>query len=179
MANSVTPAATVRPANPRIGPIEFDVSTWVYATVTLMSLLVVYDGWGDLKGVIGIVIVVVGPTLALAMAHTFAEVLEHGVITGRQLHAGEKSSLLLDFLTYLLVSVPPLIVLAVMSLVFNASLTRSIQVMLYLGVASLGFWGALAGHRAGRTGWRLVLSGVAGLAIGLIVLAVQIALKPH
>ena len=40
----------------RIGPIPLDPSIWIYTTVSLMALLVVYDGWSELEGVGGIVL---------------------------------------------------------------------------------------------------------------------------
>lgn len=165
--------------NPRLGPIEFDVGTWVYVTVTLMSILVVYDGWQDLKRPLGIAAVVIGPTIALGTAHAFAEILESQVKTGRSTTAKEVRAALGEFAQFVLVAVPPLVLLVVTSLVFHQSPAESIRSMLVLGVASLAFWGAMAGSRVGLTGWRLWVSASVGLLIGLLVLLLQLILKPH
>lgn len=162
-----------------LGPLEFDAGVWVYGTVTLMSVLVVYEGWGDLKRPLGVLIVVVGPTIALAMAHVFADVLKHAVERGDTPVPGERRRILAHGLQYLLVGVPPLVVLAVTSLLLRQSAAESIRFMLLFGVLSLGFWGGLAGWRVGYRGWRLVASAVAGLLVGLTVMAFQIVLKPH
>ena len=43
-----------------------------YATIVLMSVLVVYDGWGQLASFAGAAVVILGPTLALAAAEWVA-----------------------------------------------------------------------------------------------------------
>jgi VanZ family protein len=58
------------------------------------------------------------------------------------------------------------------------SLNDSIRYVTALGALSLGFWGGLAGRRSGSSGWRLVLAVLAGLAVGGLVLALQIVLQP-
>lgn len=161
-----------------VGPFEINVRTWVYTTVTLMALLVVYDGWQDLKGPGGIALVVIGPTIALAAAHTFADYLEFSVVhgTGAPRNPGY---LIWDFVQFMLVAVPPLVVLALTSLVLQQNPSESLRSMLVLGVVSLGFWGGLAGWRVGLRRFRLAMAIAAGLGAGLIVLAFQLALKPH
>jgi hypothetical protein len=44
--------------------------------------------------------------------------------------------------------------------------------------ASLGFWGFLAGRRAGLTGWPLTGTVAFGLIIGIVVLVHQVVLQP-
>ena len=58
------------------------------------------------------------------------------------------------------------------------SLTTSVQIVLWLGVASLGLWAGVAGRRAGLVGWQLVRSVIAGLVVGMLVLALQVLLRP-
>jgi hypothetical protein len=162
-----------------VGPVEIRIATWVYATVSLMSILVVFDGWRELKSPAGIVIVVVGPTIALGVAHVFADVLQHHVVHGRAHRRHEVVELGWDLVQYLLVAVPPLLVFAVSYLVLDREPSQSIQSMLLLGAASLGFWGGLAGWRTGYRGWRLLLAVAAGLFVGMLVFAFQLVLKPH
>ena len=162
-----------------VGPFRINVRTWVYTTVTLMSLLVVYDGWQDLKGPGGIALVVIGPTIALATDHTFADFLDLTVVEGGITARRQWRTLAWDFAQFTLVAVPPLVVLALASLVLQQSPSDTLRSMLVLGVVSLGFWGGVAGWRVGLRSWRLILAIVAGLGAGLIVLAFQLALKPH
>ena len=171
--------STLSPQVLTVGPLEIRIATWIYVTVTVMSILVVYDGWSELSGPGGIVLVVVGPTIALGTAHVFADVLDHQIRHGRNHRRDEVAELFWDFLQYLLVAVPALVVLAVTYLVLGQSPSEAIRSMLMLGVLSLGFWGGLAGWRGGNRGWRLLAAIVAGLVVGLLVFAFQILLKPH
>ena len=173
------PSAPARsPVQPRLGPIEFDVRAWVYGTITLMSVLVVYDGWADLKRDLGVVLVLVGPTIALAAAHVFADVLDHQVDYGRPLTGREWRQVLGHGVDFLLVGVPPLAVFAV-ARVLGQDVTTGLQWTVFLGAASLGFWGYVAGVRVGYRGWRLLASTLTGLLLGLLIVGLQIALKPH
>jgi hypothetical protein len=43
----------------------------VYGTIIITSTLVIYDGWANLR-VLGAVAVILGPVVAMVIAHTFA-----------------------------------------------------------------------------------------------------------
>jgi VanZ family protein len=57
-------------------------------------------------------------------------------------------------------------------------MSEAIRSVLVLGAVSLGFWGDVAGRRAGLTGWRLMRAVMAGLLIGVLILALQVFLQP-
>ena len=78
---------------------------------------------------------------------------------------------------FLLLAVPPAVLTTIMS-VAGVSLTTCIQIVLWVGVASLGFWAGLAGRRADLTGWHLAMAVLAGVTVGLIVLGIQVLLQP-
>ena len=61
---------------------------------------------------------------------------------------------------------------------FGVSYSRAIQVDVLLGVISLGFWGGLAGRRAGLTGWPFIGAVLYGLAVGGVILALHTLLQP-
>jgi hypothetical protein len=46
----------------------------VYTTITLMSVLIIYDGWQNLRA-IDVVGIIVGPILAMFIAHIFSGIL--------------------------------------------------------------------------------------------------------
>ena len=54
----------------------------VYGSITLMSVLIVYDGWQQLRfrDVVG---VITGPVLAMFLSHLFAATLAQQVELGR------------------------------------------------------------------------------------------------
>ena len=78
---------------------------------------------------------------------------------------------------FLLLCVPPL---AIVTLLFavGVSITDSIRITLWLGVASLGYWGYVAGRRAGLVGRRLSELILGGLLIGVVILLLQVLLQP-
>ncbi|MFN8167412.1 MAG: hypothetical protein U0S36_01365 [Candidatus Nanopelagicales bacterium] len=162
-----------------VGRLRIDVAAWVYGTVTMMSVLVVYDGWGDQKRYLGVVAVVVAPVLALGLAHLFADVLDFHVRRHRPPSRHEWIHMLEHATQYLLVAVPPLVVLVVTGWLPGVDLRGSVVTMVWFSALSLGFWGWFAGRRAGLRGWRLLASSLAGLLVGLVVILLQVLLKPH
>ena len=148
----------------------------IYTTITLMSVLIVYDGWATLSFG-GVVSVIVGPMLAIFLGHVFGAVLGTRVELGRPLSRAERRTVLAEESRFLLLLVPPLTILGVLALA-GVTYTRIIQVIVVTGVLSLGFWGGVAGRRAQLTGWRFVASIAFGLVVGGLILALQAVLRP-
>jgi hypothetical protein len=148
----------------------------VYTTITMMSVLIVYDGWQHLQ-LFDVVGVIVGPVLAMFVSHVFAasialQMEPEGALTGRRRLAAVTAEL-----PFLLFCVPPLVVLSV-QYVAGVSLTDAIRVTLWLGALSLGGWGLFVGRRSRLTGWPLVITTGAGLCVGMVVLLLQVFLQP-
>jgi hypothetical protein len=148
----------------------------VYTTITMMSVLVVYDGWPHLS-VAGVAGVIAGPVLAMFISHVFAATLARHVALQRRLSAAEWGHVVLAEAPFLLFAVPPLAILALLDAA-GLPVTQAIRVVLWIGTASLGAWSGLAGRRAGLRGGPLVLAVLFGLAAGFIVLALQVYLQP-
>ena len=148
----------------------------VYGTITVMTVLVIYDGWQNLRFV-DVVAVIVGPVLAMFLSHAFAGALAQQVALGRRPTNHERLRIVASESRFLLLAVPPLAIVSLLT-VLGVSLNDSIRYVTALGALSLGFWGGLAGRRSGSSGWRLVLAVLAGLAVGGLVLALQIVLQP-
>jgi Na+/H+ antiporter NhaC len=89
----------------------------------------------------------------------------------------ERRAVFVEECRFLLIPVLPLAILVVLAIA-GVSYTRIIQVIVLTGVLSLGFWGGVAGQRAGLTGWVLVLSIAYGLLLGGIILVLQAMLQP-
>jgi hypothetical protein len=77
----------------------------------------------------------------------------------------------------LLLAVPPLVILVVLSIV-GISYPRIIQVIVFVGVLSLGVCGAVAGRRAHLTGWALAVATAYGLFVGGVILLLRTLLQP-
>lgn len=148
----------------------------VYGTIVVTSVLVVYDGWGNLR-VFEAVAIILGPVVAMVIAHVFAASL----VAYPRLAGGPKGRELRRIVRhesrFLLVCAPQIVLLLVLTLV-GLGLSDAVRVLIWAGAASLGFWGGLAARRAGLR-WRGVVLGViAGLAVGGAVLLVQVFLQP-
>ena len=148
----------------------------VYATITLMSVLIIYDGWQQLK-LIEVVGVIVGPVVAMFLAHVFSAAMAKHVEAGRVLTGSEWRGIVHTQAPFLFLCLPPLAIVTILY-GFGVSLNDAIRVTLWIGTASLGYWGFVAGRRAGFVGWRMVMVVVAGLLIGVVILLIQVFLQP-
>lgn len=162
----------------RPAPWHVDLERLSYATVVLMSVLVVYDGWADLTTFAGTAAVILAPVIALTVAHVFSGAIQHISDVRRPLTRPEWRGLLADNSRTMLVAVPPLVVTG-LGWISPIDARSTISVLLLTGTLTLVVIAAVAGHRAGLRGWRLVLAGVVGGLVGLIVVSLQILLKPH
>jgi len=161
---------------PLIGSLRIRIDRVVYTTITLMSVLIVYDGW-DTLSFWGVAAVIVGPVVAIFLSHVFANSLGYRVEQGRPLTPRERRAVVATEARFLFIAVPPLLILVVLHTA-GVSYTRIIQVIVFAGVLSLGLWGAVAGRRANLSGWALVASIAYGLFVGLVILTLQSMLQP-
>jgi hypothetical protein len=148
----------------------------IYTTITVMSVLIVYDGWQNLT-FWAAVAVILGPVLAMFISHVFSASLARQAQLNRRPGRREQMSIIRSESRFLLLAAPPLALLIILT-VAGVSLGRSIQAVIFLEGASLGFWGFVAGRRAGLAGWLLARMVVMGLIVGVIVLALQVILQP-
>ena len=160
----------------RVGRLKIRVDRVIYTTITLMSVLIIYDGWEQLR-FWSVVVVMLGPILAISLSHVFGAALGTRVALGRPLTRRERRAVFVEECRFLLVAVPPLAILVVLTIA-DVSYTRIIQVIVLTGVLSLGVWGGVAGRRAGVTGWALVVPIAYGLLLGSIILVLQALLQP-
>jgi hypothetical protein len=148
----------------------------VYATITIMSVLIIYDGWQHLR-LVDVIGVIVGPVVAMFLAHVFSASLAKQVDLGRALTWNDRSAIIASESRFLLLCVPPLLSVSIL-FAFGTSLTGAIRVTLWLEALSLGFWGYLAARRAGAGRWRVLTQIAAGLILGIVILLLQVALQP-
>jgi hypothetical protein len=148
----------------------------VTATITLVCVLIVYDGWAALE-LLDVVFIVVGPIVAIFTSHLFSSSLVQQVELGRRPTIQEWLATARFESRFLLLAVPPLAVLLVLR-VANVTLTDSVQVVIWLEAISLSFWAGLAAWYAGLRGRSLALSVLGGLLVSATVLLLQVFLQP-
>jgi hypothetical protein len=148
----------------------------IYTTITIMSVLIVYDGWQHLKfwAAVGVIL---GPVLAMFVSHVFSAFLARQAELHERPGRREQIRIIRTELRFFLLGAPALALLVILTAA-GVSLGTSIQTIIFLEGASLGFWGFVAGRRAGLTGWPLARTVVYGLIVGLVVLALQVFLQP-
>lgn len=152
------------------------ISHAVVGTISLTSALIIYDGWASLR--FGdVAAIIAGIVLAIFIARVFAESLAKLAAKGDPLNRSELLGVVKAECGFLLLAVPPIVLLAVLDLA-GVALGDSIQVVIWLGAASLGFWGGLAGIEAGLRGYGLALAIAIGFLVGGLVLILRVILQP-
>jgi hypothetical protein len=160
---------TVSARPPAIGRI-------VTATITLVCVLIVYDGWAKLR-LFDVVLIIVGPIIAVFTSHVFSTTLVLQVELGRRPTRSEWIANARFESRYLLLALPPLAVLLLLTLA-TVSLQDSVRAVIWMETLSLAFWTGLAAWLVGMRGRPLVLAVLAGLVVGSVVLALQVMLQP-
>jgi hypothetical protein len=148
----------------------------VYGTIVVTSVLVIYDGWSNVT-LLGAIAVILGPVVAMVIGHMFAASLAAYATVRRRSTKRELVMIARRESRFLLVCVPQIVLLLVLKLA-GLSLTEGIRVMIWASAASLGFWGAIAARRAGLGARGVALGVITGLAVGGVVLLLQVFLQP-
>ena len=148
----------------------------VYGTIVVTSVLVVYDGWSNLR-LKDAVAVILGPVGAMVIGHVFAAGIAAYPELGRRPSTGELLRILHHESRFLLVCVPQIALLLVLTLA-GLGLSDTIQVLIWTGPAALGFWAGVAARRAGVRRRGVALAVITGLAVGGAVLVLQVFLQP-
>jgi hypothetical protein len=148
----------------------------VYGTITIMCVLIIYDGWTNLK-VIDVIAIVVGPILAMFISHVFAASVAEHLALGRNRTRQEWLRTVRFESRFLLLAVPPVALLIALDAV-GVSISHSIRVIIWIEGLSIGFWAGVSARRAGFGGRGVTLAVVAGFVVGAIVLLLQVVLQP-
>jgi hypothetical protein len=148
----------------------------VYGTIVVTSVLVVYDGWANLR-LSDAVAIILGPLVAMVIGHVFATSLAAYPALGRRPTRRELLSIVLRESRFLLVCVPQIVLLVVLTLA-GLGLNDTVRVLIWTGPAALGFWGGVAARRAGLRRRGIALGVITGVAVGGAVLLLQVFLQP-
>ena len=148
----------------------------VTGTITLVCVLIVYDGWAKLR-VLDVVLIIVGPIIAIFTSHVFSTTLVMQVESGRRPTRSEWLANARFESRFLLLAVPPLTLLALLTLA-TVSLQDCVRAVIWMETLSLAFWTGLAAWLTGMRGRPLVLAVLAGLVVSSLVVALQVMLQP-
>lgn len=148
----------------------------VYGTIVVTSVLVVYDGWANLK-LADVVMVILGPLVAMVIGHVFAASLAAYPALGRRPNREELLRIVRRESWLLLVCVPQIVLLVLLS-VIGLGLSDTVRALIWTGPVSLGFWAGVAAWRAGARGRGVMLVVLVGLAVGGVVRLLQVFLQP-
>lgn len=158
----------------RIWHLHIDVERYIYGTVSLLAVLAVYEGWGTNPGAAGFLVVSVGTTFALFLAHLYGAATSEYFHMRRHLTGGEWLGLIGREAQYFVVLVP--IALAFFIARFTgSSVQEALRAATFVGVALVAALVAYAAWVAGVRGWRLVAAAVGGLILGGVILAIELA----
>ncbi len=94
----------------------------------MMSVLIIYDGWQHLR-LIDVVGVIIGPVLAMFLAHVFSATMAQHVEAGRMLTGKEWRGIVGIQAPFLLLCVPPLVIVSALYAV-GVSLSDGIRITL-------------------------------------------------
>ncbi|WP_019136900.1 hypothetical protein [Cellulomonas massiliensis] len=154
-----------------------DLERLTYATIVVMSVLAVYQGWQELN-LLEAALVVTAPVIAMAAAHFYSEILHEHALVRRPLTRSEWRHAAVHQAQLLLAAVPPLVVLVLARLTERS--TGDVQrAVLVTGTVTLVALASVAGRHAGFRGRQLVVVCLAGGLVGLLVISLQVLLKPH
>jgi hypothetical protein len=148
----------------------------VTATITLVCVLIVYDGWAKLR-TLDVVLIILGPVIAIFTSHVFSTTLVMQIEFGRRPTRSEWLANARAESRFLLLAVPPLALLLLLTLA-TVSLPNSVRAVIWMETLSLAFWTGLAAWLGGLRGRPLVLAVLARLVVSGIVVALQVTLQP-
>lgn len=150
----------------------------VYATIIQLAAFAIFDQ-GDTPiteaSFRNIITVSMGPMIAVALAHTFAEVLDHQILHGNRATWAGIRKLIAPNLQFLYVGIAPIII--TLPLLFT-DLTNNdvVNVIFVFGIASLFVWGLVAARSSGRPLRGQIIFSLAYGTLGIFVVGIELLL---
>jgi len=150
----------------------------VYATIIQLAAFAIFDqGTSPISEATfrNIITVSMGPMIAVALAHTFAEVLDHQLARGNRFTWAEIGDLIKPNVQFLYVGLAPIVI--TLPLLFT-SLTSNdvINIIFVFGVVSLFVWGFVAARSSGRPLRGQIIFSIAYGILGMLVVGIELLL---
>lgn len=161
----------------RLGPLRFRISVLIYASIVSLASLAVYDEpdqpvtW--FSG-LSILLVVLAPVTALAIAHLFAELAHEQLLLGRTPGWSDIRPLITLNLQFLLVGIPVIIWLPIAAAIGLDANDSSLLLMLFKAAALFVLGGVIAQRSSTSGVLRVVITLVYG-TLGLLIVLTELA----
>lgn len=165
-----------------LGFLHLRPQAFIYSTIIALASLAVYDdedaSFMEPGDAWSMTLVIIGPLLALTVAHFFADLAEEQIVEGRAPTRAEVRAMVLESLQYLYVAVPAVAI--VWAALLSGQIVDDTVTALYAGgVASLFAWGFVVAHKTRARGWvRWALTLGYGM-VGVLIVVAEGALSPH
>lgn len=150
----------------------------VYATIIQLAAFSIFDqGEGQVTEASfrAIAAVSLSPMVAVALAHTFAEVLDHQIAHGNHFQWRDVGELVRPNLQFLYVGLAPIII-AIPFALAGATNDLVVNTVYAFGVTSLFVWGFVAARGSGRPLRGQFLYALAYGILGLLVVGIELLL---
>ena len=150
----------------------------VYATIIQLAAFAIFDqGDGPVTEASfrEIAAVSLSPMIAVALAHTFAEILDHQIAHGNRFQWRDVGELVRPNLQFVYVGLAPILITIPFALT-GATNDLVVNTVYAFGVASLFIWGFIAARRSGRPVRGQFLYALAYGILGLIVVVIELLL---
>jgi len=160
----------------RLGRFWMDPHQIIYGTIMLMVAYALYNEGSDPLGrgpLIELIAVSFAPLIALAMAHGFSEALDLQIRHGRRLSRSDRWQLIRENAKYLLIAIPPIILMTILT-IFSWPANVIIELLQFLGLLSLAFWGAYAARKAGLRRARQFTFALGYGVMGALVIGIEL-----
>lgn len=157
----------------RIWHLNVDVERYIYGTVSLLAVLAVYEGWGTDQGTTGFIVVSIGTTFALFLAHLYGAATNEYFQMRRHLTFREWTRLVAREAQYFLVLIPLTITFFVVRIT-GGTVSEALRATSFVGIGLVAALVTYAAWIVGVRGWRVVMAAVGGLILGAVILAIEL-----
>lgn len=165
-----------------LGVLHLRPQAFIYATIVALASLAVYDdedtGMMEPADAWSMTAVILGPLVALAVAHFFADLAEEQIVAGRAPTRAEVGHMVTDSLQYLYVAVPSVAIVWA-AMLSGQIVDDTVTALYFCGVASLFAWGFVVAYKTHAHGWvRWALTLGYGM-VGVLIVVAEGVLSPH
>ncbi len=145
----------------------------IYGQILVLSVLAALGPRADVAGTVAAV--VAGSQLTFWLAHAYAELIAKHVQRDQRLTFAQAGAVLEHEWPLVQAAIPTLVLMLIAGVGVIEART-GVYIALGLGIAQLFAWGYYVGHQSGRSPFRQLLVALVSGMIGLLMVALKLAL---